>query len=314
MEFKACSRRVAPLVLALGAMFSGGSAVAAYSGLYAFGDSLSDNGNAFALSGGTVPASPYYQGRFSDGPVAIEYVASGLGFGAGQFHDFAIGGARTGLTGSGGSATGMLAQLAGFQAALGGGSADSNALYVVWGGANDLNDGFANNTVASAITTAVANLSTVVNTLHMLGARNFLLPNSADLGLTPQARAGGGSALASAATDIFNAQLLSAYQTLANQWADETFVYFDTTTAHRALTASAPGNGLSNVTDACFVAAPTSLCASPSTYMYWDSIHPSGVTHQALGSQMLAAVPEPESLALMASGLLVLAWRRQRQA
>ena len=51
----------------------------AYSNLYIFGDSLSDTGNIFALTGGATPAAPYFAGRFSDGPVWAETLATSLG-------------------------------------------------------------------------------------------------------------------------------------------------------------------------------------------------------------------------------------------
>jgi Phospholipase/lecithinase/hemolysin len=51
---------------------------AAYSALYVFGDSLSDNGNIPAASGYR-PSAPYADGRFSNGPVAVEYLADNLG-------------------------------------------------------------------------------------------------------------------------------------------------------------------------------------------------------------------------------------------
>ncbi|MHC4946335.1 MAG: hypothetical protein ACYTG7_25250, partial [Planctomycetota bacterium] len=44
-----------------------------FTGLWSFGDSLTDTGNTFALTGGSFPLSPpYFDGRFSDGPVWIE--------------------------------------------------------------------------------------------------------------------------------------------------------------------------------------------------------------------------------------------------
>ena len=45
--------------------------------LYVFGDSLSDQGNAYSTTGG-FPPSPYAQ-RASNGPVAAEVLASRLG-------------------------------------------------------------------------------------------------------------------------------------------------------------------------------------------------------------------------------------------
>src|SRR6188472_2197794 len=46
--------------------------------LYVAGDSLSDQGNGFILTGGTFPPPPYDE-RASNGPVAVEYLASALG-------------------------------------------------------------------------------------------------------------------------------------------------------------------------------------------------------------------------------------------
>jgi hypothetical protein len=51
-----------------------------YTGLVAFGDSLTDTGNRFAATGGTDPTSPPYDaGRWSDGPIWVEHLAAGLG-------------------------------------------------------------------------------------------------------------------------------------------------------------------------------------------------------------------------------------------
>lgn len=267
-----------------------------FNSLYVLGDSLSDNGNVFAASGGTFPPAPYYQGRFSNGPVAVEVLAAGLGLGTGTFFDFAVGGATTGADGSAGAGTGMLSQLAGYQAVLGGGAADSTALYTVWGGANDLR---ANPSIGT-ITTAINNLTTIVSTLHTMGARNFLLPNLPDLGLTPEAREAGISGGATFASEVFNTQLSLAYGALAAQWSDEHFYYFDAMGAQRAITSGSPGNGFSNVSTACI---GTAGCA---TALYFDSIHPTAVAHQILSNQMLAAVPEPQTMLMLAAGLLVL--------
>ena len=68
-----------------------------------YGDSLSDNGNLFAVSG--QPASPpYFNGRRSNGLVAVEDVANTLGV---PLKDFAWVGATTGIgnIGDGGTPT-----------------------------------------------------------------------------------------------------------------------------------------------------------------------------------------------------------------
>src|SRR5512136_343092 len=55
------------------------SATPTFSGMWIFGDSLSDVGNLYLATGGTQPpASNYWQGRSSNGPVWVEYLAPKL--------------------------------------------------------------------------------------------------------------------------------------------------------------------------------------------------------------------------------------------
>jgi len=71
---------LAALVVAACA-FAGSATAQDYDRLVVFGDSLSDNGNLFLATGGAQPPAPYYQGRFSSGPVFTEL----LGFNAVNF-------------------------------------------------------------------------------------------------------------------------------------------------------------------------------------------------------------------------------------
>ncbi|MFW2344966.1 MAG: SGNH/GDSL hydrolase family protein, partial [Brevundimonas mediterranea] len=131
---------VAALVVAACA-FAGSASAQTYNRLVVFGDSLSDNGNLYLASGGTQPPSPpYYQGRFSTGPVFTEL----LGFNAVNFTgsvsgsiNYAFGGARTDA--SAGPPPGMLTQLAAYTSR--GGTFGSNDLVSVLGGANDIFQG-----------------------------------------------------------------------------------------------------------------------------------------------------------------------------
>ena len=111
--------------------------------LYVFGDSLSDNGNDFA-SGDGPPSPPYFEGRFSDGPVWIESLAAMLGlqidFDITVFDDplanvQAFGGAQSGFGSLSGDPEGLLSQVENFTAA--GGSFGQDDLIVIWIGAND---------------------------------------------------------------------------------------------------------------------------------------------------------------------------------
>jgi phospholipase/lecithinase/hemolysin len=290
-------------------------APASFSQVIAFGDSLSDTGNFLKLTGGALPQTgDYWDGRFSNGAVAVERLANGLGV---ALQNFAYGGAKTG-TGGQVAGTGMLSQVGLFANSLGGAVADPNALYFVWGGANDLRD-ITQATFTSTITDTITNLTSIVDSLHKLGARNFLLPNLPDIGLTPEARSGGPVVMGGAtyASVTFNDGLAAAYGALANSLTGEHFTYFNVLKAQRALTDGVGSNGFSNVSEACFtgyVGVPGTKCADASAYLYWDKIHPTTATHAVLGAQMLAAVPEPQTMLMMATGLLLLlgvARRRQ---
>jgi len=285
-------------------------AVLPLTGLVVLGDSLSDNGNLFAMTGSTFPLAPYFNGRFSNGPVAVEYLASGLGFTApGQFVNLAVAGALTSTAGEI-AGTGMLSQLASYLPGMGGG----NPLFFVWGGANDLRAAG-----GAAVAPAITNLTTIVGTLYGLGARNFFLPNMPDLGLTPEARetnlvSPGFAAGATMLAEGFNAALAGAYGTLFAGLPGAQMISFNAMAAQRAITNGSPGNGFTNVSDRCFYVSVPSLCGNPGDFLYFDNIHPTAAAHLALGNQMLAAVPEPETMLMMAIGIVgVLGAARRRQ-
>ncbi|MGA8585092.1 MAG: hypothetical protein WB715_14880 [Roseiarcus sp.] len=63
-------RRAIVAVLAVCFGLNIGSA-SAYTALFAFGDSLSDAGNAFIATGGATPPFPYIGGHFSNGPTWV---------------------------------------------------------------------------------------------------------------------------------------------------------------------------------------------------------------------------------------------------
>src|SRR5580704_10430984 len=122
-------------------------------GIYAFGDSLTDVGNIYAATSGAVPAAPYVNGQFTNGNVWVQDLASDLGLApltpsllGGT--DYAYGTAETGITSFNTSAPaadllGATGQLTQFQTAVHA-TADPNALYTIWIGANDLSDILAN--------------------------------------------------------------------------------------------------------------------------------------------------------------------------
>ena len=69
-------RKLSAVFAALVAIAFAPVSAQAYSAIYAFGDSLSDVGNVFTALGGSLPANPYVNGQFSNGPVWVQDLAN----------------------------------------------------------------------------------------------------------------------------------------------------------------------------------------------------------------------------------------------
>lgn len=291
------------------------------SAVVVFGDSLSDTGTLASLTG--EPSPPYFDGRFSNGPVAVEHLATQLGL---PLTSFAVGGATSGLENAQlppaifGQLhfTGLLSQVGSFVTGLGGPHADSDALYVVWAGSNDflalITNPLLDPTLIAA--TAVSNLTTAVSELYAVGARRFLLPNLPDIGLTPDAQATPFGAVLSGLSADFNAALAAAYGALGASLPGIELTYLDVFGLQNAVVADPAAYGLTNTSGTCydgFVGQPSgnAPCANPDEYFFWDIHHPTARIHQILGSAMVAAVPAPASLALALLALLMAASLRR---
>jgi hypothetical protein len=148
-----------------------------YSQMFVFSDSDNDTGRRLLLEG--IPLSPYWQGRHSNGPVAVEYFASNLGIPFSKRTNYAVGGAYTGRGNADSSPlvakTGMLDQFDTFAQSLGTAQADPNALYFVRGGANDFTSCGKASCTTSQVAAMNSNISTLIKNLASKGAKHFYL-------------------------------------------------------------------------------------------------------------------------------------------
>lgn len=318
------TRRLLLVLTLIGALGSPVAFAAPITGIVVIGDSLSDGGNGFALTGGAFPPAPYAQ-RASNGPVAVEYMAQLLGVpllpAALGGSNYAVLGALTGTENFAAATysqpalanTGMLAQTAQY---LGSAAVidPAGTLFVVWGGPNDF---FVDPSAASAAT-ALNNLATTISALYAAGARRFLVPNMADLSLTPSGLALPPNLAANlqALTIGFNTGLDGTLDSLELLLTGLDITRFDTFTLMTMIAANPGAFGFSNATQPCITGILTgspTICADPSSFVFWDSVHPTTAAHQVLGAAFARSVPEPATLSLLlVAGAVGLRARRRR--
>ena len=285
-----------------------GLSAAAFSGIFAFGDSLTDTGNTSLASGGASPGASYFSGRYSNGPVWIEHMAGYLGMPApvnslSGGRNYAFGGAYTSTGGS----VPTLAQQAGMFTG-GGGSFLPTDLVVVWAGANDFLLGGQTNPNIPA-----NNVLGIISTLAGAGARNILVPNLPDLGDTPALLSTGNAAQIGGATLLsqgFNAALSSGLNNLRqslgiNLW--ELNVYG----IGKDLKNNPSASGFTNTTQSALL---TGNAANAAEYLYWDTVHPTARVHDIFGVRAaeLVSTPEPGSAILVVLGVGACSFRRTR--
>ena len=286
-----------------------------FSGLYVFGDSLSDTGNAFNATGGLLPPAPFYTaGRFTNGPVWVEYLAPQLGLTFNPATDFAVGGATTGTQNTFvPGLPGLQQQIAGFTRSTP--VADPNALYIVWAGANDYLGGASALDPVQPVQQPVSNLVNAVQALAGVGAHTIVLANLPNLGQLPGTQ---GNTQLTALSAAHDGVLVQALQQLAQVEPTVQVIPFDVAALFSDAIAQ-PGNyGFTNVTDACLL----TLCQTPDTYLFWDSIHPTTAGHERIAEAAAttisaAGVPEPPTtLGLLTFGALLAggaAWKRHQR-
>ena len=302
-----------------------------YDSFYVFGDSLSDVGNIFLSSGalGVNPAVPpsvsphrtYYLGRFSNGPVAVEYLwelltgqapGSPLGlqpsviFQALPPHaavDFAFGGTGVGVLDpipGGFLAPGLLGQIGLFQSQLAA-PPSPNALYAIITGANEYNP-----QDLSDPQDVVDAIAAGIQALYGLGARHILVSTLPDLSLEPISTDNTKSL--SAITKDHNRLLKKALHDLGTELEGIDLIAFD---INDVLKHDLP-KGIDETTPALDVFFPPaslppgfrmSLCIFAAAtcqdvptfdvglqYLFWDAIHPTTEVHRLVGEAMYKAV------------------------
>ncbi len=336
---KTKKRLLPALVLSAFATFAAPQAAnaAQFSNVYVFGDSLSDAGSYRpALAGLGIPAALIpILGRFTTnpGPVWSELVAQYYGVTPAASNAggtiYAQGGARVALTPGinilpGATDRPVSTQITEFLARSGG-TADPNALYAVWAGANDL---FANlgalqagaisaaQLQANVLGAATAEIQQIAR-LVSAGARYIVVFNLPDVGATP--------AFASGATSGTITQLAAGYNTtlfsgLAG--AGIRVIPVDAFALLSEIRANPSAYGFTNITSpGCGLFPPiTTAATGPSsqfcypanyvtpnaaeTYLFADGVHPTTAAHRIVAQFVEGLIEGPTAYSLMAEAPL----------
>jgi phospholipase/lecithinase/hemolysin len=187
-----------------------------------FGDSLSDNGNLYALYHGLVPKSPpYFKGRFSNGPVWAENMADFFQNKSKiETANYALGGETIIDYGSDKHIQSLYLEISVLDYYAHSLLSDrSKTLFVIWIGGNDylrapITD------VDKLSTDVVDALQATIQDLIDKGGKYFLILNLPDMGKSPYARVSKQKDILSQATVAHNQKLEAAITKLQNDNKD----------------------------------------------------------------------------------------------
>jgi len=237
-----------------------------FTALYVFGDSLSDTGRNPA------PATNYFDGRFCNGPLWVEYLSTNLGLAYNASNNFAVSGSTT---------SGLASQIAGL-------SASTNlrsGLFTVWSAGNDFLDGASGGLGTndaewnSVITNAVFNLTNALGTLYTNGAREIIVGNLAALGHTPSfiGTPAGYTNYIDAKVITFNTMLAGAVTNMMQRSPGLRIYLMDDYTEFNNILAAPAAYGFTVITNGALEDSNLtnkSFNGPGADYVFWDTVHP----------------------------------------
>ena len=246
--------------------------------LVVFGDSLSDDGNLFAADPSQVPSDYYYAGRFSNGPVWVEYLAEE------DFLDCSlVNNAYGGATTDGASPPGLIAQVNSYTASA---TLEDNTLFSVWIGANDFLNGSVDYQASAD------NVGAALDDLAAFGAEYILVVNLPDLGSTPRFLGTAGESAARAVSQGFNAALAAVVDAFQADYPDIIVYEFDCFAFLQKVANDPDRYGFTNATQVSPAYAIAGDFDNSAGYVFWDTIHPTTEAHEMFADRVLSILPE----------------------
>jgi phospholipase/lecithinase/hemolysin len=270
----ATTRVIFPLVL-LVFLLSVAKTGYSFIALYAFGDSVSDTGRNPAS-----PANSYFNGRYSNGPLWVEYLSASLGLPYNAANNFAVSGSTT---------SDLQSQIAGLTASTN----LQSALFTVESGGNDFleNSGLGTNDTAwgVVVTNAVKNMTNAIVALYTNGAREILVLNLFNVGQAPffSAYSANYRVYVNSKVAAFNTQCVSAVTNVMQQ-VPALRIYVADNNQMSSNIISAPATYGFTVSTIGALQDPgltdKSFTGSGANYVFWDPVHPTTKGHAMIAA------------------------------
>lgn len=287
-----------------------------FSKIVSFGDSWSDTGNVNELTGGFYPSTlvaPYANGRYTNGEVWVEYLATYLGVSKPVASrtstvgtNFAYADARLDddsrqvgpwrILEVGGQVNNYLSRF----------TPSGSELFTFFAGGNDIA------TYDPDLSDEIARLGGYVGSIYAAGGRDFLIANMPDFG-----KFGGytGNTTLSLASSNYNSLLDAQLATLRLTYSDARFYEADFHGVLEKVYANpAAYNFNPALKDISYTEHEFYKRQDLGNYMWIDDLHPTTKLHDLFAKEAYNAimVPEPSVLALCLPGAALL-FKRRRQ-
>ncbi|CAN6311569.1 unnamed protein product [Urochloa humidicola] len=301
--------------------------------LFAFGDSIVDTGNNNYIRTITRSNFPPYgrdfpdhmaTGRFSDGRISMDFLASALGLkemlppyldtnlsmddlktgvsfaSAGSGYDNA-----TSWTAAAMTVEQQLQLFMEYKTKVG--SIPGRSLYLICWGSNDIvqhftfTDGFSDPDYADFMTQRA---STFIQRLISMGARQIAVTGVPPVGCAPAQRLIGGGLRRQCAQDLnqlallYNRELSREVDKLARRFRDVNLVYIDLYAILADIIQRYQALGFKNGKDACcgFIGLESGVlcnfmspvCDNPAQYVFWDGYHPTERAYKIMIGELIA--------------------------